>query len=231
MIGIIALPKKDSLHDHVYPTNYVVWIEHFSKSKVIPYNVSYASLMKTLPTLTGMIFIGGGIEQKSYTNVQRNTYIKTLFDAYTWIKHCNDHGRYFPLWGSCLGFEMMLAFENHVPLRSMFHSMASHVQNINSTITFTNVRNSRLKNWFPLKLRKQMELQLCAVHHHQFGFDIQRQKKIIIVSIERDYVNMVEFCDYPFYGVQFHPERPFDDFSTMISLELSRFFSNECSKK
>lgn len=231
MIGIIALPKKDSIHEYVHPTNYVTWIGQFAKTKIIPYNISYSSLMTILPTLRGMVFIGGGIEKKSYTDVQRNTYIKTLFDAYTWIKEYNDRGHYYPLWGTCLGFEMMLMFEKHVPLQSLFHSMTHHVQNINSPITFTNVRHSRLKSWFPLSLRKQMELHLCAVHHHQFGFDIQRQQKIIIVSTERDYVNMIEYKDYPFYGVQFHPERPFDDFSKLISSELGRFFSNECSKK
>jgi anthranilate/para-aminobenzoate synthase component II len=70
----------------------------------------------------------------------------------------------------------------------------------------------------------------CATHHHKLGFDITPLPHIRIVSVDSGFINMVEYVDYPFYGVQFHPERPFSPFSEQVSQQFSLFFIKECQQ-
>ena len=222
MIGIIALP-------HDYPKNYVRWVESSGETAVVlPYDLSKKNLIACLHQLHGVVWTGGAIESSKYSKQEYTTYMTTLYDCFKTVQSYNDKGRYYPIWGTCLGFEILVLFSKHTPIPHFFDSMHRHERTGHDPIVFSG--KSRLKKWFSPELRKKMETQPCALHHHKYGFDISNIPNITIVSTDSDFINIIEFKHYPFYGVQFHPERPFDSFSKEISLQFSHFLKQECSK-
>jgi len=220
-IGLITLPR------HPNVDNYVRWIEMSGATvQVIPYNVSKKTLQDTLSQVNGVVWTGGAIETNHYTEKQRMTFLTTLQNCFGLAIEYNDQGRNFPIWGSCLGFELLVLLGSHYPLTQLFDHIQTHERNGQDPIEFTS-EPSRLKRWFPAKLRKEMAKIPCATHHHKLGFDIHPLPHIRIVSADSGFVNMIEYKAYPFYGVQFHPERPFSPFSEDISRQFSLFLYNE----
>lgn len=223
-IGIITLPKYPKIN------NYIRWIEHTGANAIIiPYSISKNALKRQMELIQGVVWTGGAIETNRYTENQRLAYLNTLKRCFLQAKECNDQGRYFPIWGSCLGFEMLVLMGEDIPLSRFFDHIQSHERSGQNTITFAST-SSRLKRFFSLKLRNEMARIPCATHHHKLGFDIEPLPHIRIVSIDSGFINMVEYIDYPFYGVQFHPERPFNPFSEEISRQFSLFLVKECQK-
>jgi gamma-glutamyl hydrolase len=226
MIGIIAFPEINSSRS-VFPTNYVNWVESSgAKAVVIPYNLSHKKIAKQLDKLSGLIWTGGAIENHHYSTLQYNTYMNTLHLSFEIIKKYNDKGRYFPLWGTCLGFEILVLFGKNVNPSTIFDHVQSHPKSGKDCITFTH--SSRLKDWFGPEMCKKMEVTPCALHHHNLGFDIKPMNHLTIVSTDSGFINMIEYKRYPFYGVQFHPERPFNAFSRKVSFYFSCFLKKEC---
>ena len=226
MIGIIALPKRND-KGSVYPKNYVDWIESSGADAiVIPYDLPKRQLMHCLTQLDGIIWTGGGIESSDYSHKQYSTYMKSLVACFETAKSYNDTGRYYPIFGICLGFEILVLFSKKIDVNHAFDHMKPHFRESRDCIVH---KDSRIRDWF-LPLEKKMAVLPCATHHHKFGFDIKPIRGITIVSTDKDFVNMIEYKKYPFYGVQFHPERPFDAFSKKVSLHFSLFLKHECEK-
>jgi gamma-glutamyl hydrolase len=223
-IGIIALPK------HPIIENYIRWIKDAGATPIIiPYSITKTDLIKQMDKLQGVIWTGGAIETERYSENQRITYLTTLQRCFLIAKDCNDHGRYFPIWGSCLGFETLVLMGEDVPLSKFFTRVQIHERTGRDTITFLS-SPSRIKQFFPLKLRNAMARIPCATHHHKLGFDITPLPHMRFVSVDSGFINIIEYVDYPFYGVQFHPERPFSPFSEEISRQFGQFLIKECQK-
>jgi gamma-glutamyl hydrolase len=196
--------------------NYVKWIElSGAKAVIIPYDSK--NILKHLEPLNGVVWTGG--------SSRKHTYLNNLYLCYQAIKQYNDNGRKFPIWGTCLGFEILILFSMHSPSTHLFEYIQKHPLNTNRPLT---LKKSRMKSWFSKSLLTQMENEPCVQHHHKLGFDIVPLPHIDIVSIDTNFINMIEYKDYPFYGVQFHPERPFSDLSYQVSYELSCFLNHEC---
>jgi CTP synthase (UTP-ammonia lyase) len=75
----------------------------------------------------------------------------------------------------------------------------------------------------------KMKKQPSIFYNNKYG-NIIVPNTVHIVSKHENYINMIEFKDYPFYGVQFHPEQPHTEFSIEVSQQFSLFFKNECDK-
>jgi len=223
-IGIIALPKHPKIE------NYIEWVQSIGATAVIiPYSITKTALHKQMDKMQGVIWTGGAIETERYSEHQRMMFLTTLQRCFIQAKEYNDHGRYFPIWGSCLGFEMIVLMGEEVPLAHFFDNIQSHKRSGHDTITFL-PEHSRLKEFFPLKLRNEMARIPCATHHHTLGFNINPVPHMRIVSVDSGFINMIEYVNYPFYGVQFHPERPFSPFSGEITRQFGLFLLKECKK-
>jgi gamma-glutamyl hydrolase len=215
-IGIIAGPTN-------YPDNYIKWVElSGATAVVIPYNTN--SILKQIAPLNGIVWIGGAIENKRHTK-QYSTYVNNLYTCYVAIKEYNDNGRKFPIWGTCSGFELLVLFSMHTPSPNLFDYIQHHELSTTRPLV---LKKSRLKQWFSKELLAQMSVEPCVVHHHNLGFDIAPFQGITNVSVDDGFINVIEYKDYPFYGVQFHPERPFSPLSYQVSYELSLFLLHEC---
>jgi len=101
-------------------------------------------------------------------------------------------------------------------------------------------------------MRAQMENTPATYHVHDLGFDmkgktVKRMKKYLdVLAVEYSekskihFMNAFKFKNYPFYGVQFHPEKPpfewipkgvpHNAVAVKTSAIMSRFFVDLCRK-
>jgi gamma-glutamyl hydrolase len=232
MIGIITAPNiKSEVHcgESYLHMSYIHWVEMSGETAVIiPYDISEEKLVEMLKRVNGVIWVGGGIEnRKQHTEKQNDDLMNTLFTTYQYVVAENDKGNYYPLWGTCLGFYILLMFvkEESQTIRG---SIVPYEKSGVFPCTFTQTP-SKLKKWMA-PLQSRMRSQSCITQNHKYGIDNVPEDKVRIVSMQDNFVNMVEFIHYPFYGVHFHPERPQNELAIKVSQQLGTFFKNECSK-
>jgi gamma-glutamyl hydrolase len=230
MIGIITSPNKYNTEcaDLYLYTSYINWVEMAEEHAIIiPYNISIDKLTLLLKRLNGIIWVGGEIPNKHYTQKQEDDLTNTLFYCYKYAISETDKGNYYPIWATCLGFDILLMFIKNKS--TIISSIKPYPLHGNYPFIFTN-KHSKIKKWFSPKLRKLMETNNCVFYNNNYGNDIILEDKIIIVSMHDKVINCIEFKDYPFYGVQFHPEQPKTDLAIKVSNEFINFFVNECKK-
>ena len=230
MIGIISCPpiiKNPCKNSYIY-TAYMDWINMSGEQCIIiPYTISESDLLNILNRIQGVVFTGGAIENKKmHSSDQYNKLINTLFFVYKHAIQENDTGNYYPIWGTCLGHEILLMFATHK--ENLQESITSHSEHGILPLKFE--QESNLSKWFSPSMRSKMKKTPCVTHSHQYGIDIGPIPNVKIVSTSNDFINSIEFIKYPFYGVQFHPERPATKFAVSVSLQFSLFFKHECEK-
>jgi len=232
MIGIITAPNNKTnincAESYLY-TSYIHWVEMGGENCIIiPYNIREKELDTILKRVNGLIWVGGGITNKRYhTQHQEDDLMNTLFYCYTYAMHENDKGNYYPIWGTCLGMDILIMFSKNEAT-----TIRSSIQRFpligNYPFTFTE-NSSKIKKIFSPKLQQLMKQHKCVYHHHTFG-NATVPETIQIISMQYNFINCIEFIRYPFYGVQFHPEQPETELGIKVSQLLINFFASECKK-
>jgi len=232
MIGIIDAPNiKSNVHcgESYLHMSYIHWVEMSGETAVIiPYDIKEDKLLEILKRINGVIWVGGGIENKQYhTEKQNDDLLNTLFTTYQYALAENDKGNYYPIWGTCLGFYILIMFVKEEK-ETILESIVAYNKSGNYPCTFTK-SHSKLKKWFA-PFQSRMKKYPCVLQNHEYGVNTVPEDKVRIVSMQDNFINIVEFIKYPFYGVHFHPERPQTDFAIKVTEQFILFFKNECSK-
>lgn len=208
MIAVIESPGN-RIH------TYMTWLESGGLIPVrIPYDIPKDELLLCLQRVEGVLWTGGAIEKSKYDAV-RPIYLDTLRTTFEVAKRYNEKGCY-PLWGICQGLEFLALFQEG---KDDITSLPKHKADSNCPITFTGT--SAMRTWFA-PLEEEMKRRPCAVQHHTYGVDTATK----ILSMQDGYVNILKYKDYPFYGLMFHVERPFDAFSANVSKEFALFLKS-----
>ena len=262
VIGIVTAPVVKPYTNHVssyIPQSYVKWIE-MSGARVVPlqYDLPKPILSGFLNQLSGVLWIGGGIEnKKTHTEKQYKAFIGTLFFIYNYVKQQNDIGNVYPIWGTCIGFEVLALMGLYTSADALGEDFyhGRNIQRITKNgpgvLAFTN-GSSNLAKAFPAKMRKLMAAKPVTYHVHDLGFDMKGKtvprmnKYLDVLAVEYSekskvhFMNAFKYKDYPFYGVIFHPEKPpfewipkgipHNALAVKTSTILSRFFISICRK-
>ncbi len=180
-------------------------------ARVIPliYNEPPENLLKKLDLINGLIFTGGWAKDGLYLETVRRIFKKVL--------QKNDAGDHFPLYGICLGFEllsMIISEDNNILEEFGASNQASTLQFVENA----NIEGSMFRS-FPPDLLKKLSTECIVMQNHHFGISpgrFQNNQKlssffeILTTSTDEDdkvYVSTVHSRNYPVTGFQWHPEK------------------------
>ncbi|XP_041448670.1 gamma-glutamyl hydrolase [Drosophila obscura] len=133
----------------------------------------------------------------------------------------NDNGTFMPVWGTCLGMELLV----YKLSNGTEHRINCKGSGIALPMEFKeDYKQSRLFNASHEDIVALMVKENVTYHSHQFCYTEadfvrdQLNKSWRVVSLNHDldgveFISTMEHVKYPFYGVQFHPEKPLFEFA------------------
>lgn len=248
IIAIYANPyspdAEDQANDDVFST-YVKWLENAGAEVLVIHSWYDRGIIDEILTKVNGVLFQGGMRNLDLAREWEKNAAYILDKA----KEINDKGIYFPLWGTCQGFQL-------------FHMRVAKDTNVLSNFNAFNVdlpailtketKEARMFKSFNEDLEYFSNSRVNP-HFNNLGvspdvYDKNENLKNFfkITSLAKDksekvFVNSVEAYSYPFYSVQFHPEKiindtneghniPTRDEAIRISQHFSAFFINEARK-
>lgn len=216
IIGILAQDSDGYVKEKFGPTyivaSYIKYIES-AGGRVVPIrnDLSEEQLEKLFSSINGVLFPGGGV------NVFDSQYARTGKILFNLAMKANDAGDVFPLWGTCLGFQFLSV------CGAGGQNVLSPVDGEDYTIPLNlsdGYESSRLLGSAPEEIITYLKTANVTYNHHQqcvstdTYYNNDALKKFYkVLSTNRDkegvkeFVSTIEGRDYPFYGVQWHPEK------------------------
>ena len=114
VIGILTLPitvpSQRKLGASSFATSYQRWLEA-GGARIVPifFDSSKEELDFILTRVNGVFFTGGLVDfNPTVEDPLGSKYLATTQAIYEHVVKENKNGNYFPLWGTCLGFERMV---------------------------------------------------------------------------------------------------------------------------
>ncbi|XP_043102796.1 gamma-glutamyl hydrolase [Puntigrus tetrazona] len=223
------------------PSSYVKYTES-GGARVVPVrlNQSLAEHEKIFRSINGLLLIGGAVD------LETSDFARTAGIYFRLALKANDEGDYFPIWGTCLGFQLLTVLVAGENLLSK-----TTAENVTYPLNFTSeASSSRMFASFPPDLRKALSREPLTGNYHHYGVTKEAfagNEKLsgffsaLSTNVAQngvEFVSTVEGRKYPFYGVQWHPEvnrfqwDPRYDFphsrhAVRVSSLLAEFFVNE----
>ncbi|XP_067929726.1 gamma-glutamyl hydrolase-like [Watersipora subatra] len=162
--------------------------------------------------INGVLLPGGGV------NLLTSPYGKAAYKLFKLAKKMNDVGKYFPIWGTCLGMQEMTTWP-FTPRENLI-GVCYGTEKVGLPLNFTSAANkSRLYGSMPDFLREILSKENITpnFHHHcltEMTYSSQRELtdfySVLSTNLDGkgvEFVSTFEARQYPFYGTQFHPEK------------------------
>ncbi|UCE63388.1 MAG: gamma-glutamyl-gamma-aminobutyrate hydrolase family protein [Nitrospirota bacterium] len=242
--------KELSAYRYLIPASYVTWIGQ-AGARVLPILLNqpdeyYAQIFER----TNGILFPGGNQRIDPSDI----YTEEGEILWNLAKEANDRGDYFPIWGTCLGFEELAVLEAG---DGQVISLDVVAENLALPLRFTrDLGRSRLFRSFPARLVRALRTQGLAFNSHEHGLLVSeyqsnsslnsffRMTSYNETSKGQLFVSTIEARDYPFYGTQWHPEKnnfewsqnedysniPHTPNAILVSEATARFFISEARK-
>ncbi|KAF9803045.1 hypothetical protein SFRURICE_012290 [Spodoptera frugiperda] len=207
IIGVLSQEQSMYLHTKYPEENYTSYIAasyvkdvEASGARVVPILIGkdrsyYEELMGKL---NGVLFPGGA----TYFN-QSDGYADAGQHIYEIAQEMNDAGDYFPIFGTCLGFELLI----------ILASGRGEPENRIRCYSYSNIPLNFTDDYRTSKMFKETPediLELLKNEDNLISHNLTRDWRVTSHSYD-DYgvkfIATVEHTRYPFYGVQFHPEK------------------------
>lgn len=221
VVGILSQPKKpqtlsteDNNENHHYiAASYVKWIESAGAISIpIPYDADELLIREIFSQINGILFPGGDSALPPGAQILWNLALES-----------NARGEYFPVWGTCLGFEFLIMLVGgNDALQTGFVSHNVSLPLIFPTeedVIDSNGVFSKQSVLYPKKMQYVLATQNITMNNHVNGITPQRflgneklANEFYITSTNVDqngepFVSTIESIRYPIYGVQYHPEK------------------------
>uniref|UniRef100_A0A3Q2QXI7 folate gamma-glutamyl hydrolase n=1 Tax=Fundulus heteroclitus TaxID=8078 RepID=A0A3Q2QXI7_FUNHE len=248
VIGVLTQIVSDEVMkpfgETYIPDSYVNYIES-GGSRVMPIRLTlstaeYESIFKKI---NGLFLIGGA------SDLVTSDFARVAKIFYKLALTANDAGDFFPIWGTCMGMQLLtvlVAGENLLT--------ETTAENLALPLNLTTEAHScRMFKGFPKELMKAVTEEPLTGNFHKYGLKVktfQENQKLSsffsllstnIAANGAQFVSTIEGKRYPFYGVQWHPEVnrfqwsrklnfPHSSNAVQLSSQLAEFFINEGRK-
>ncbi|XP_055340725.1 gamma-glutamyl hydrolase-like [Paramacrobiotus metropolitanus] len=191
--------------------SYIKWIESGGGRAVpITLNQPDSYYNNLISKLNGLVFPGGA------ASLHLGGYAKAGKVLYGTAQTMNQQGNYFPIWGTCLGFELLSTFT--ADRGNILGSCSA--ENISLPVSFQNgYKTSKMLASASTDILSMLAKEPITANNHKkclaptnfTANGLNTKMNILATSVSQDnvvFVAMVEDSRYPFYGVQFHSEKP-----------------------
>ncbi|XP_069552650.1 gamma-glutamyl hydrolase [Brachyistius frenatus] len=189
--------------------SYVKFLE-CAGARVVPIMVNqtleeYQTLFKSI---NGVLYPGGG------ASITSSGYQRAAEIFYDLAIQANKRGDYFPVWGTCLGFEQ-LAYLTGGGVTLSFTNTSGVALPLNFT---DEAKTSRIFKGFPADLMKDLASEPLTENSHKWSLatltyntneNLQKFYKVLSTNTDGkiEFVSTMEAYDYPIYATQWHPEK------------------------
>jgi len=245
VIGIVAQDLK-----HPQPgrgpsyiaASYVKWLES-AGARVVPIMVNQTKEQYThlFNSLNGVLFPGGA------ANLTSSGYQRAAQTFYELALEANARGDYFPVWGTCLGFEE-LSYLTSGKLMLTRTNTSGMALNLNFS---PDSKQARLFSGFPECLLQDMAAEALTENSHIWSLSVEtfnsNEKlssfyRILTTNTDgkTEFVSTMEAIDVPIYGTQWHAEKnayewtrpyiPHSPSAIKLTFYMADFFVNEARK-
>ena len=220
-VGIMTIPHENKKTNVAYIMKKDVdWFEQRGVRVVpIPYDTPNIDIYLSL--INGLYIPGGDMP----FIMKHTAFIKTVTK---FVEFSLQQDEYFPIWGTCFGFELLLFITGKFTHLSKYEASGLY--------PITIINQSRMLHKFSKRSLQSLEQSNSTVHNHYFGISpeeflknpqLRRFYTIISTCIDnhgKTFISAIEGKKHPIYGVQFHPE------FQKTSSAFADFFIGELSK-
>ncbi|XP_060926991.1 gamma-glutamyl hydrolase [Limanda limanda] len=223
------------------PASYVKYAES-GGSRVMPIRLTHtaAEYENIFKQINGLLFIGGAVD------LETSDYARVAKIFYRLALKANDAGDFFPIWGTCMGLQLLTVLVAGECL--LTNTTAENIAlPLNLT---TEAHSSRMFQGFSEEFMKILTQEPLTGNFHHYGVTVesfQENAKLRnffsllstnVAENEAHFISTIEGKRYPFYGVQWHPEVnrfqwnrklnfPHSPHAVRLSSLLAEFFVNE----
>lgn len=216
IIGVFTQPTSSTEGDCggnclYLASSYVKYLEA-SGARVAPimYDATKEELDRIFEGVNGIFFPGGGAEFPEGAQY--------LFDR---AIEANDKGDFFPMWGTCMGFQwLLISTSRDTNILDPKDGTVMDSYNYTIPLEFTKkAQDSRLFGSASRHIMDVLATQNVTMNNHHYGIwtDHFYQTPSLynffdVLSVNRDknnleFVSTIEAKKYPIYGSQWHPEK------------------------
>ncbi|XP_073325012.1 gamma-glutamyl hydrolase [Pagrus major] len=213
VIGVLAqenLPGDQFAHGTSYiAASYVKFLEE-AGARVVPVriNCTEEEYAKIFSTINGLLLPGGNVD------IQTSQFSRAARILYNLALKANDAGDYFPIWGTCQGFQQLTVLTANKNLLTLTNTKA-----VALPLTFTAAaQSSRLFRSFPKDVLQSLAEENITSNFHSWSLSLQnysrnsklkRFYKVLSTNNDgkKEFISTMEAYRYPFYAVQWHPEK------------------------
>ncbi|EEB12583.1 gamma-glutamyl hydrolase precursor, putative [Pediculus humanus corporis] len=218
IIGVLTqevtglLEQNYGKHCSYVAASYVKHLES-AGARVVPIWIGAdESYYRNILSLINGVLLPGGASEFNVTNgyAAAGWYIMSIADEF------NKNGDYFPIWGTCLGFELITYLSNNN------NDLREDCKSSNEALPIKfkpDFGNSRLFRLIPSEIVEILCKQNSTINFHQYcitekllyKYDLFKIWKVLSTNFDEcglEFVSSIEHNIYPYFGVQFHPEKP-----------------------
>lgn len=251
VIGVLTQEYRGGIqaNSSIIAASYVKYLEA-AGARVLPVliNQDASYYDKVFNYTNGILYPGGGDPFYSPSS----GYGKAGRTLFTRAIEANNNGDFYPLWATCLGFELL----NFVQSGNKLWMKACNAEDLPLPLELVEGHeSSRLFRNIPQDVKSFLTTLPVTINYHQWCFTPENYTKsgldkfFRILSTNRDvnnltFISTVEAINYPFYGVAWHPEKNSFEFvrtaktrltphsyeAVRVTQHFANFFVNEARK-
>ncbi|XP_069101854.1 gamma-glutamyl hydrolase-like [Argopecten irradians] len=209
IIGVLAQESSKGVDESYIIASYVKWAEA-AGARVVPIRINEPDVYyeELFQRINGVILPGGDID------IITSYHAKAAKKLYQMAMKAYDQGDYFPIWGTCQGLQLLSA------LTAGKNLLADRPSFTPAPLDFTpDFLESRMFHKLPENIYSALANENVTSNLHMYGLTPQNFSensqlssfyRVMSTSLDMHdnvYISAMEAYKYPFYGVQFHPEK------------------------
>ena len=221
VIGILSLPNQGDYNltgTSFIDAGYVKWIES-GGARVVPIIITrpWSEIQYVVERLDGVLFTGG---DKAFLDEEGKLtyYAQTACGIYSLVASLNSEGTYYPMWGTCLGFQLLhFCLSQNANTVQYMPDMPGH--SALSVFTEDGLKSKIFNSDLGPHLIFLMSSTNVTFVSHNSGVppseyttntELSFAYRILTTMTTlsgQSYVGLIEGRKLPIYGSQFHPEK------------------------